>query len=353
LKIPFEPKSHPSWNSALLRACRRESTSFTPVWLLRQAGRYMPEYRELREKVSLLELCRTPDLVAQVTAHAAERLGVDAAILFSDLLLVAEPLGFMLEYNAGDGPAISPALDTGADVDRVCAVEPGALSYVFEGARATRARLPDHLPLIGFAGAPFTIASYLIEGGPTRSFEKTKRFLYADGGAWRALMAKLVPALIDLLNGQIRHGCSVVQIFDSWVGCLSPHDYRRYVKPYTAAVIAGLVPYVPVIHFGTGTSALLHDMREAGGDVIGLDWRVDLDEAWGRVGYDRPVMGNLDPVVLFAPEDILREQTRRILQRAAGRPGHIFNLGHGILPETPVDSVSRLVQLVHEMSRRP
>jgi uroporphyrinogen decarboxylase len=196
------------------------------------------------------------------------------------------------------------------------------------------------------------VASYMIEGGATRTFEKTKAFMYRDGGAWRALMTRLVPVLTECLNGQIKAGCSVVQLFDSWVGCLSPADYRQYVKPYTAAVIAGLVPYVPAIHFGTGTSALLTDMRQAGGDVIGLDWRVDLDEAWGRIGYDRPVMGNLDPVVLFAPQDVLREQTRRILKSAAGRPGHIFNLGHGILPETPVDQVSRLVHWVHEMSRR-
>jgi uroporphyrinogen decarboxylase len=336
----------------MLRACRREPTSFTPVWLLRQAGRYMKEYRDLREKVSMLELCKSPDLVAEVTTHAADKLGVDAAILFADLLLVVEPLGFQLEYAQGEGPVITPPVRTAADVDRVRMAEPGALSYVFEAARRTRERLPSHLPLIGFAGAPFTVASYLIEGGSTRTFEKTKRFMYSDAGAWRALMAKLVPALIDCLNGQIKAGCSVVQIFDSWVGCLSPADYRQYVKPYTAQVIASLVPYVPVIHFGTGTAMLLTDMRQAGGDVIGLDWRVDLDEAWSRVGYDRPVMGNLDPVVLFAPEDVIRDQTRRILQRAAGRPGHIFNLGHGILPETPVDNVSRLVHWVHEMSRK-
>jgi uroporphyrinogen decarboxylase len=352
LNGPFQPSSHPSWNSALLRACRREPTSFTPVWLLRQAGRYMKEYRDLREKVSMLELCKSPDLVAEVTVHAAEKLGVDAAILFADLLLVVEPLGFQLEFARGEGPMITPPIREAADVDRVRKVEPEALSYVFEAARRTRAGLRGHLPLIGFAGAPFTVASYLLEGGATRTFEKTKRFFYRDGGAWRALMARLVPALIDLLNGQIRAGCSVVQLFDSWVGCLSPSDYRQYVKPYTAAVIAGLVPYVPVIHFGTDTSTLLPDMRAAGGDVIGLDWRVDLDEAWGRIGYDRPVMGNLDPVLLFAPEDVLRDHTRRILQRAAGRPGHIFNLGHGILPETPVDNVSRLVHWVHEMSRR-
>jgi len=352
LNGPFQASSHPSWNSALLRACRREPTSFTPVWLLRQAGRYMKEYRDLREKVSMLELCKSPDLVAQVTVHAAETLGVDAAILFADLLLVVEPLGFRLEFARGEGPLITPPIREASDVDRMRTPEPDALAYVFEAARRTRACLPSHLPLIGFAGAPFTVASYLIEGASTRTFEKTKTFMYRDGGAWRALMARLVPVLIECLNGQIRAGCSVVQIFDSWVGCLSPADYRQYVKPYTAAVIAGLVPYVPVIHFGTGTSALLPDMRQAGGDVIGLDWRVDLDEAWGRVGYDRPVMGNLDPVLLFAPEDVLRDQTRRILKSAAGRPGHIFNLGHGILPETPVDQVSRLVHWVHEMSRR-
>jgi len=336
----------------MLRACRRESTSFTPIWLLRQAGRYMKEYRELREKVSMLELCKSPDLVAEVTTHAADKLGVDAAILFADLLLPAEPLGFEVEFVKGDGPAITPAITEPKDVDRVKVADAAELAYVYEAARRTRARLPGHLPLIGFAGAPFTLASYLIEGGTSRYFEKTKRFLYTDGGAWRALMAKLVPLLIDFLNGQIRAGCSVVQLFDSWVGCLSPADYRRFVKPYTAAVIAGLIPYVPVIHFGTGTSALLRDMREAGGDVIGVDWRVDLDEAWGRIGHDRPVMGNLDPVLLFGPEEELREQTRRILKSAAGRPGHIFNLGHGILPETPVDHVSRLVHWVHEMSRR-
>lgn len=346
-------RNAPAWReSPFLRACRREPVPHTPVWLMRQAGRYMPEYRELRERVSMLELCKSPDLVSQVTVQAAARIGVDAAIVFADLLLVVEPLGLRLEFARGEGPVVSPPVRDRAAIDSLREVEPESLSYVYEGVRRTRAELPPHLPLIGFAGAPFTLASYLIEGGASRHYEHTKRLMVSDEGAWAALMEKLVRAQIGYVNGQIAAGAQAVQIFDSWVGCLSPADYRRYVQPHSARLLAGIEPGVPVIHFGTGTSSLLPDMRAAGGSVIGLDWRVDLDEAWKRLDHAVGVMGNLDPVVLLADQARIRSETRRILDQAGGRPGHVFNLGHGVLPETPVDHARLLVDLVHEMSAR-
>jgi uroporphyrinogen decarboxylase len=335
-----------------MKACRREPVPHTPIWLMRQAGRYMKEYREVRAKVSMLELCKSPELVSEVTVYAATRLGVDAAILFADLLLIVEAFGLKLEYLKNEGPSISPPVRTAEDVDRLPEVDPERLAYVYDAVRQTRADLPDGIPLIGFGGAPFTMASYMIEGGGTRSFENTKRFMYQDEGAWNELMAKIVRGHIDYLNRQVEAGAQAIQIFDSWVGTLSPSDFRRYVKPHSAALISSIQPGVPVIHFGTGTATLLPDMKEAGGDVIGLDWRVELDQEWARLGSDVAVQGNLDPLVLFAGRNVIGEQADRILAQAAGRPGHIFNIGHGILPTTPVDNVVHVVEHVHEKSRR-
>jgi uroporphyrinogen decarboxylase len=334
-----------------MRACRRENVPYTPVWLMRQAGRYMAEYRAIRAQHSMLELCKSPDLVAEVTTFARRRIGADAAILFADLLLVVEPLGLKLTFEAGEGPVIDPPVRDGKAVDALREVDPLELSYVYDAVRATRAALESGLPLIGFAGAPFTVASYLVEGRGTRTYEHTKALMYGDPGAWDALLEKIVRAQIGYLNRQVEAGCQALQIFDSWVGALSPADYRRYVAPHVARLIAGIVPGVPVIHFGTGTATLLGDMKQAGGDVIGLDWRVELGRAWDALGADVAVMGNLDPLTLLAPPDVLEREARRILAEARGRRGHVFNLGHGVLPQTPVDQVVRLVDLVHEASR--
>jgi uroporphyrinogen decarboxylase len=333
-----------------MKACRREPTPVTPVWLMRQAGRYMKEYRDLRSRVSFLELCRSPELVAEVAVHAAGRIGADAAILFADILLIVEPLGLELAFNKGEGPSIGPPVRETADVERLREVDPAALGYVYDAVRATRAALPAHLPLIGFCGAPFTIASYVIEGGASREFAHTKQFMYRDPGAWHALMEKIARGLTGYLNRQIEAGAQAVQLFDSWVGALGPDDYREFVLPHSRSVIRGVTPGVPVIHFGTGTATLLRDMQAAGGDVIGLDWRVELDAGWELLGPDVAVQGNLDPVVLLADRAVIRERARRILARAAGRPGHIFNLGHGILPQTPVENAAGLIEMVHEMS---
>lgn len=331
-----------------MRACRREPVPYTPIWLMRQAGRYMPEYREVRAKTSFLELCKNPALAAEVTVTAAERLGVDAAIIFADILLILEPIGIDLEFAAGEGPVIHNPVRQASDVDRLVELEDvGALEFVNEAIRQTRRDLPPDIPLIGFCGAPFTLASYLIEGGASKNYVQTKRLMYNDPGAWNAMMSLIARGLAKYLNAQIDAGAQAVQLFDSWVGCLNPDDYREFVLPHTRSVIRGVKAGVPVLHFGTGTAALLELMREAGGDVIGLDWRVRLDEGWQRVGHNVAVMGNLDPVVLFANQDVLRREAVRVLEQAGGRPGHIFNLGHGILPETPVENVIALVQFVH------
>jgi uroporphyrinogen decarboxylase len=309
----------------------------------------MREYRELRAKVSFLELCKNPDLVTEVTVMAAQKLGVDAAIIFADLLLILEPLGFQLGYDKGEGPVIEPRLQQASDVDRLREVTPQeSLGYLFEAIRQTRAELDPHLPLIGFAGAPFTLASYLIEGGASRNFRRTKAFMYRDAGAWGALLEHLTRNLITYVNCQIAAGVQAVQIFDTWVGCLGPVDYREYVLPHTCALIHGITPGAPIIHFGTGTGMLLEAMREAGGDIIGLDSHVELDGAWARLGEGVGVQGNLDPVVLFADPPFIRQRVQRILDQARGRPGHIFNLGHGILPETPFENVVELVKMVHD-----
>ena len=340
-------------NSVFLKACRRETVPYTPVWLMRQAGRYMAEYRAVRARKGFLELCKSPELSAEVTVTAATKLNVDAAIIFADILLILEPLGIDLEFSAGDGPVVHNPVRSGVDIERLRELEDvSELEFVFEAIRQTRSALRTDLPLIGFSGAPFTLASYLIEGGGSRNYVLTKSLMYKDVGAWQALMSLISRALVKYLNAQIAAGVQAVQLFDSWVGCLGPEDYRQFVLPHTQNVIKNLTPGVPLIHFGTGTAALLELMRSAGGDVLGLDWRVRLDDAWQRIGYDFAVMGNLDPVVLFAGKEQVREKAKRILNQAAGRAGHIFNLGHGILPETPVENVIALVDAVHELSLR-
>jgi len=334
-----------------MRACRREPVAYTPIWLMRQAGRYMREYREVREKTTFLELCKNPALAAEVTVTAVERLGVDAAIIFADILLILEPLGIELEFAKGEGPVIHNPVRQPADVNRLHELQdPNALDFVYEAIAQTRRALKPDIPLIGFCGAPFTLASYMTEGSGSKNYVHTKKLMYDDAGAWHAMMALISRALVKYLNAQIAAGAQAVQLFDSWVGCLGPDDYREFVLPHTQSVIRGVTPGVPVIHFGTGTATLLELMREAGGDVIGLDWRVRLDEGWQRVGHDVAVMGNLDPVTLFAKQDVLRAQAKKILGEAGGRAGHIFNLGHGILPETPVENVIALVEMVHELS---
>lgn len=339
-------------NSRFLKAARREPTDTTPVWIMRQAGRYLPEYMAVRSKVTFIELCKTPELAADVTLSAQRVLGVDAAILFADLLPMLEPMGIDLEYAKGEGPVIHNRICSPADVDRFRELEDlGTLDFVFEAVRLIRRDLPPNIPLLGFAGAPFTLASYVIEGGGSKNYVSTKTLMYSDEGAWRTLMERLARSLTRYINAQIDAGCQAVQLFDSWAGCLSPEDYRRYVLPYTKQVIAGIRPDAPVINFLTGNPALLPLLREAGGNVIGLDWRVDLADGWRTVGYDVGVQGNLDPVSLMADLPTLRRRTKAVLDAAAGRPGHIFNLGHGVFPEVPPDNVKALVQMVHEMGR--
>lgn len=335
--------------SAFLRACRRESTEYTPIWLLRQAGRYQRAYRELKSDLDFLDMCKTPELTAEITLMAAERLGVDAAILFADILPLLQPMGFRLEYITGQGPVIHNPLRSAEAVDQLEDGEPASQHFVYEAIRMVLPALPPHIPLIGFSGAPFTLAAYAIEGQSTKDFRHLKTFMYTDPGAWHAFMSKLARAVTAYLNEQIEAGVHAVQLFDSWAGCLSPDDYRAFVLPHTGYVFSHLHRGVPRLHFGVGTGSLLELMREAGGDVIGLDWRVDLAEAWRRLEYDTAVQGNLDPVILFASPNEIRKQAAAILHKAAGRPGHIFNLGHGILPGTPEDHVIALVDAVHEM----
>ena len=339
--------------SRFMKACRLEPVDATPIWLMRQAGRYMREYRDLRARVPFLELCKNPQLASEVTVTAAERLGVDAAIIFADLLLIVEPLGYQLEYDKGEGPVIKPRLQQPTDVGRLREVEPeDSLAYVYDAIRRTRADLNPRTPLIGFAGAPFTLASYLIEGGGSKNYRHTKTLMYRDPGAWRALMEHLARNLAKYVNGQIAAGVQAVQIFDSWVGCLGPRDYQEFVLPYTRLMMQQITPGTPLIHFGTGNAMLLELMRDAGGDIIGVDSRIELDEAWARLGPNVGIQGNLDPIVLYADLPYIRGRVERILHQAGGRPGHVFNLGHGILPDTPVENVTALVEMVHEISSR-
>ncbi len=318
---------------------------------MRQAGRYLPEYRAIRAKAELLEICRTPELAAQVTLQPVERLGVDAAILFADILLPFEPLGLGLSFSQGEGPVIANPIRGSADVARLPEVDPSdGLGYVLDAVRAIRKALDGRVPLIGFAGAPFTLASYAIEGGGTRDFVTTKRFMYSEPDAWHALLDRLANLVGRYLAAQANAGAQALQLFDSWVGCLAPDDYRQYVQPHSATALAlAAETGVPVIHFGTGTSMLLEFMAQAGGDVIGVDWRIALDVAWSRLP-GCGIQGNLDPAALLGPPGALETKVRDILRRAGGRAGHIFNLGHGVLQQTDPERLRAVVDMVHESS---
>lgn len=338
-------------NSRFLQACQRKPVDATPVWFMRQAGRYMPEYRAIREKYSLLEICYQPELAAEVTLQPVRAFGVDAAILFADILLPALPLGVGLEFAKGEGPVLQNPVRTMDDVRALKPVDPETdLGYVMEAIRILRRELTD-TPLIGFCGAPFTVASYIIEGGSSREFLKTKTMMYAAPEVFHALMEILSEVLSNYLVAQIHAGAQAVQVFDSWVGALSPADYETFVLPYSQKVLkAAEALNVPVIHFGTNTTTLLPLMKQAGGSVLGLDWRIPLDDGWKIIGHDRAVQGNLDPALLFAPLSEIKTRVHDILRRADSRPGHIFNLGHGILQHTPVDNVKAVVDMVHEYS---
>ncbi len=334
-----------------LRACRRQPVDCTPVWFMRQAGRYMPEYRRIRERYSLLEICKIPELAVEVTLQPLA-LGVDAAILFADILLPLEPMGAPFEFARGEGPVVREPIATMAQIEALRGVDPDdSLGHVMTAIRMLKRELD--VPLIGFAGAPFTLASYLIEGGKSTTFAKTKRMMFGAPEAWSLLMRKLAEVVRLYLRAQVAAGVDAVQFFDSWVGALAPADYLEKVQPYVRLVLADLEGTgVPVIHFGTGTATLLEAMRDAGGTVIGLDYRTPLSEAWARIGSERAVQGNLDPCVLLAPRDVAIRHTQRVLDEADGRPGHVFNLGHGVLPETPVDTVRAVVDHVHAATER-
>ena len=348
-----DPTKQPWYNSPFLKACRREPTEYTPVWLMRQAGRYMAEYREVRAQTTFLDLCKNPKLCSEVMVTAVEKLNVDAAIIFSDLLPILEPMGLDLEYAKGEGPVIHNPIREAADVDRVAALEDvDSLHFVMETVSQTRADLSDELPVIGFAGSPFTLASYMIEGGSSRNYLHTKTLMFRDPGAWKSLMQRLAHSVTVYLNAQIRSGAQAVQLFDSWAGCLSPDDYRTFALPYVQQIISGLDAGTPVINFATGNPALLPLLAEGGAPVVGIDWRVRLDEAWKTVGYDKAVQGNLDPLSLLADQNTLQQRVEEVLKQAGGRPGHIFNLGHGVLPQTPVENAQAVVEMVHDLSRR-
>ena len=324
----------------------------TPVWFMRQAGRYMASYRAIRKDHTLLDICRNPELAAQVTLQPVNEIEVDAAILFSDLLLPLEPMGIPFDFVKGEGPVIDPPVRTVARIDSLRRFEPReSLSHVLDTIRLVRTQLADSVPLIGFAGAPFTLASYAIEGGPSSNYARTKALMYGEPDAWHRLADTFATIVADYLTAQIEAGAQAVQVFDSWVGALSASDYREFALPHTQKIFATVQALgVPTLHFGTGTTTILSEMREAGGDVIGLDWRIPLDDGWAQVGEDRAVQGNLDPTLLLGPVERMLRGAYDVLQRAQGRPGHIFNLGHGILPSTDLEHVRTLARFVHHQT---
>lgn len=339
-------------NSPFLKACRLEKTPFTPIWLMRQAGRYMKDYRLIRERTPFLDICKNKDLVTEITVTAQEKIKADAAIIFSDILLIVEAFGLGLEYTKGDGPAIKRPIQTAQDVETLPAVDSSQqLGYVLQAIRQTRSALKPDIPLIGFAGAPFTLASYMIEGGASKDFTRTKNFMNNESAAWKQLMEKIVKVTATYLQAQAEAGAEVVQIFDSWVGCLSPAQYESHVLPHSKKLIETVQAKVPVIHFGTGTGPFLEKFSEAGAKIVSVDHRVRLDEAWKRIGKGKAIQGNLDPTILFKSIPEIKAEVQKILGYAEGRPGHIFNLGHGVLPETPLENVIALVDMVHELSR--
>ena len=340
-------------NSRFIRACRCEPVDVTPIWLMRQAGRYMAEYRAVRKSHSILEICKTPALAAEVTITAAEKLDVDAAIIFADLLLPLEVMGLPFRFEAGEGPVIEHPVRSRKDIDALQTHRSAELGYVSESVRRVVKHFGDKLPVIGFCGAPFTLASYMIEGGSSRNYIHTKKMMWTEPSAWEALMRKLVEVLSAYAAEQVTAGADALQIFDSWVGCLSVEDYRKHVLPFATELVQRLKKTgVPIIYFGTDTTTLLPAMKETGAQVIGVDWRFPLDQAWSSLKFEGAVQGNLDPVILFAGQKELRARTDVILRQVGGRPGHIFNLGHGILPETPVENVRALVDFVRELSAK-
>jgi uroporphyrinogen decarboxylase len=346
---------HPEGSSRFVRACLRQPVDRTPVWFLRQAGRYMPEYMAVRKHHSLLEICRSPEIAAEVTITAAERLGVDAAIIFADLLLPFTPMGLDFEFLAGEGPVVHQPVRSLEHVKALRTDRVEELAYVAKAIERVAAHFQsprrdgDRLGIIGFCGAPFTLASYMIEGGSSRNYVETKQLMYSNSAAWSLLMEKLVTVLVAYAKQQVEAGADVIQIFDSWAGALSVSDYRQYCLASTTELVQRIQAFgVPVIYFGVDTASLLPAMRETGADVLGLDWRIPLDEGWRAVGPGCAVQGNLDPITLFAPEDVLQSRVREILDLAAGRAGHIFNLGHGIVPGTPVENVLRVVEWVKQ-----
>ncbi len=339
--------------SRFVKACKRQPVDRTPVWFMRQAGRYMPEYRAVRRQYSLIEICKKPEVAAEVTITAAEALGVDAAIIFADLLLPLEVMGLAFHFSAGEGPVIEKPVRTKEDIARLRTDHAADLGYVSEAVRLVCKHFGERLPVIGFCGAPFTLASYMIEGGGSRNYVHAKKMMYSSPAVWDELMRKLVAVVSEYAAEQVNAGADVIQIFDSWVGCLSVEDYRRYVLPRTTELVKALQKTgVPIIYFGTDSATLLPSMRETGAEVIGLDWRIPLDEGWRSLGFECAVQGNLDPVLLFADWKELKSRAEDILRRAAGRPGHIFNLGHGILPETPVENVKALAEFVQQHSTK-
>ena len=340
-------------NDIFLKACRREKTDRTPVWFMRQAGRYMKAYRAIRERHSLMEMFKNPDLAAEVTLQPVRAFQVDAAIIFADILLPLEGMGIGFEFHEKQGPVMTNPVRSAGDIESLRAADPEEnLGFVLESIRRVRAELDGKLPLIGFAGAPFTLAGYAIEGGSSSNHLLTKQFMYHEPEAWHLLMEKLCDTIIAFLKAQVKAGAQVVQLFDSWVGCLGPSDYRRYALPYSQRIFTELDKEdIPSIHFGTATAGLLPLMAEAGGNVIGVDWRVSLETAWRAVGDSRGIQGNLDPITMFAPLEILKHKAAEVLDGAAERPGHIFNLGHGLLPSTPEDAVKALTDFVHGFQR--
>jgi len=336
-----------------LRACRREAVDCTPVWMMRQAGRYLEEYRALRAEHSFLEMCRTPELAAEVTVQPLRRFDLDAAIIFADILLPLPGMGVDLEFAKGEGPVIGNPVRSAGDVDALRPLEPEKhVPFLAEAIQMVRREIEGRVPLIGFSGAPFTLASYVIEGGGSRNYVFTKQMMYGAPDVWHRFMDKMTEVVAAYLAFQIEAGAQVVQLFDSWVGILSAADYREFVQPYSRRVIESVKGVVPVIHFGTDTATLLADMRDAGGDVIGVDWRIDLSDAWDILGPQVGVQGNMDPVILYAPPAVIEERVADVLRSAAGRPGHIFNLGHGILPTTPVEHAQIMIEAVHRLSAR-
>jgi uroporphyrinogen decarboxylase len=342
-----------SRNDRLLKACRLERADCTPVWFMRQAGRYMKAYRDIREKHGLMDMFRTPELAAQITLQPVNAFPIDAAIIFSDILIPLPGMGIDLEF--APGPVIRNPVRSAADIDRLRVADPDAdLGFMLKSLQWVRAEIDGKVPLIGFAGAPFTLASYMIEGESSSAYLLTKELMHTQPASWDLLMRKLGDTIIAFLKAQVRAGAQLVQLFDSWIGCLSPSDYRNYVLSHTQRIFRELKNEgIPSIHFGTGTSGLLSLMRAAGGDIVGADWRVSIGDAWQSIGSGAGIQGNLDPVLLMAPWPVLKERAKEILDEIGGRPGHIFNLGHGILPSTPEDSVRALTEFVHEYSAKP